>query len=154
MTPTKKPPQMIQPLQSVRSGGGKPQGGHNGFLSVFTAADESRAWSIVMAGSNDVNSGFLNSTGRSSNFKNPRAGWTCAIRVIPCIRPQNGYVHNLMSIRILAAIIILLAPSLSAAQTSPDFSSDEFTTRRTRVMDAIGNQAIALIQGAPDVEGF
>jgi Xaa-Pro aminopeptidase len=35
-----------------------------------------------------------------------------------------------------------------------DFSKDEFAERRTRIMDAIGNNAIALIQGASGLPGF
>lgn len=35
-----------------------------------------------------------------------------------------------------------------------DFSKEEFTERRTRILDAIGNNAIALIQGASGLPGF
>ncbi len=35
-----------------------------------------------------------------------------------------------------------------------DFSPEEFKSRRDRIFDEIGDQAIALIQGAPSVQGF
>lgn len=59
-----------------------------------------------------------------------------------------------MSKSVLAAIVIALAPCASVAQNTLDFSPEEFAERRTRVMDTIGDQAIAVIQGAPDVDGF
>ena len=35
-----------------------------------------------------------------------------------------------------------------------DFPVEEFAARRGKVMDAIGTQAIAIVQGAPGVDGF
>lgn len=59
-----------------------------------------------------------------------------------------------MSRRLLASILLLLVPCVSTAQNALDFSPEEFSARRARVMESIGNQAIAVIQGAPDVDGF
>ena len=67
-----------------------------------------------------------------------------------------------MSMRILAALFLLTvagpaaAPTVAPAyaQPAPDFTAAEFAARRARVMDAMGNQAIAVIQGAADVDGF
>ncbi|MAJ52126.1 MAG: hypothetical protein CMB82_11030 [Flammeovirgaceae bacterium] len=46
----------------------------------------------------------------------------------------------------------LLAQEKHYYQT--DFSTSEFETRRSKIFDKIGNNAIALIQGAPSVAGF
>ena len=58
----------------------------------------------------------------------------------------------------LAACLLLIAPTASYAQAShgyqTDFSRDELTARRTQVLDAIGPQGIAIIQGAAGVPGF
>jgi Xaa-Pro aminopeptidase len=46
---------------------------------------------------------------------------------------------------------------LSAQERPPfqdDFPAAEFVQRRAKVMDAIGNEAIAIVQGAPGVDGF
>ncbi|MDP1571029.1 MAG: Xaa-Pro peptidase family protein [Vicinamibacterales bacterium] len=57
-------------------------------------------------------------------------------------------------------LLTLAAGSLVVvgAQDRPPFQSDfpaeEFTARRGRVMDAIGSQALAIVQGAPGVDGF
>ena len=57
---------------------------------------------------------------------------------------------------LVALTLGLLAPL--AAQDRPPFQSDfpaeEFVQRRARVMDAIGPEAIAIVQGAPGVDGF
>lgn len=60
----------------------------------------------------------------------------------------------------LALLITLAAAQLAPlhAQDAPPFQTDfpagEFVQRRARVMDAIGGNAIALVQGAPGVDGF
>lgn len=60
--------------------------------------------------------------------------------------------------RRLAACLLLLAPAAGAAQTSagyqPDFSREELTARRARVLDAIGPRGIAVVPGASGVPGF
>lgn len=60
--------------------------------------------------------------------------------------------------RIFNLLFILCFPILLAGQEAYDYQSDftkkEFAQRRDRVYDAIGEQAFALIQGAPDVPGF
>jgi Xaa-Pro aminopeptidase len=53
---------------------------------------------------------------------------------------------------VLAATVLLR--SQGAAPFQSDFPVDEFAARRGKVMDAIGNQAIAIVQGAPGVDGF
>ena len=54
--------------------------------------------------------------------------------------------------RILAAM-----PSdakAAALVQAKDFTKEEFAARRNALYDAIGNNAFALIHGAPDVDGF
>jgi Xaa-Pro aminopeptidase len=63
----------------------------------------------------------------------------------------------------LAAVVAMLAPlfgtpSPASAQSRPwyqsDFTATEFGERRARVFDAIGSQAIAIVQGASGLPGF
>jgi len=60
----------------------------------------------------------------------------------------------------LAVLIALTIGSLNVlvAQDRPPFQDDfpatEFVQRRAKVMDAIGAEAIAIVQGAPGVDGF
>ncbi len=58
----------------------------------------------------------------------------------------------------LAACLLTLTPATAAAQDrhyyQQDFSADELKSRRTAIYDAIGNQAIAIVQGARGVPGF
>jgi Xaa-Pro aminopeptidase len=60
--------------------------------------------------------------------------------------------------RILPIVVfVAAAAALSAQSPSPfqtDFPVDELQQRRGKVMDAIGSQAIAIVQGAPGVDGF
>lgn len=60
--------------------------------------------------------------------------------------------------RLLAIPCLLLAVGSSAAQEShryqTDFAREELAQRRSRVLDAIGSDAIALIQGASGIPGF
>ncbi len=55
-------------------------------------------------------------------------------------------------------LILLFLVSLATAQDNHhyqiDFSKEEFAQRRTRIFDALGNNAIALIQGASGLPGF
>lgn len=51
----------------------------------------------------------------------------------------------------MVRILLLLLASLAAAA---DFPPDEFTARRARIFEGIGNRAIALVQGAALPEGF
>jgi Xaa-Pro aminopeptidase len=55
-------------------------------------------------------------------------------------------------ILVLASAALLHGQGVAPFQT--DFPVDELTERRNRVMDAIGNQAVAIVQGAPGVDGF
>ncbi len=57
----------------------------------------------------------------------------------------------------LVAILLASTGPLCGQGVAPfqtDFPADEFVARRAQVFDAIGPQAIALIQGAPGVDGF
>jgi Xaa-Pro aminopeptidase len=55
-------------------------------------------------------------------------------------------------------LITLFCIGSSSAQDNhhyqTDFSKEEFAQRRVKIMDAIGNQAVALIQGASGLPGF
>jgi len=58
----------------------------------------------------------------------------------------------------LISFLLLLAPTLGDAQEAhnyqTDFSREELAARRTRILDAIGPQSIAIIQGASGIPGF
>jgi Xaa-Pro aminopeptidase len=62
-----------------------------------------------------------------------------------------------MNHRLLFCLLVT-APLLAFTQEKhyyqSDFTMEEFAARRTRVYDAIGNQAIAVIQGARGLAGF
>ncbi len=53
---------------------------------------------------------------------------------------------------LLASAVLLQGQGVAPFQD--DFSAEEFVARRNRVLDAIGPQAIALVQGASGVDGF
>ncbi len=53
---------------------------------------------------------------------------------------------------VLASAVLLQGQGVAPFQD--DFPAEEFVARRTRVLDAIGPQAIALVQGAAGVDGF
>jgi len=59
---------------------------------------------------------------------------------------------SLLVVLVLASAVLLRGQGVAPFQT--DFPADEFIERRGKVMDAIGNQAIAIVQGAPGVDGF
>ncbi len=56
------------------------------------------------------------------------------------------------------AMIWLLMPVLTLAQDDfwfqSDFSPEEFTHRRGKILEEIGSEAVALLQGAPAPHGF
>ena len=57
----------------------------------------------------------------------------------------------------LLFLLVLPAPGVMAQLTphhQTDFPAAEFVERRARVFDAIGDNAIVLLQGAPNVQGF
>lgn len=57
----------------------------------------------------------------------------------------------------LVMLVITCAAVLRGQGVAPyqtDFPVEEFAARRGKVMDAIGTQAIAIVQGAPGVDGF
>jgi Xaa-Pro aminopeptidase len=57
-----------------------------------------------------------------------------------------------------AAVVALLAASSTAQEGfslfTTDFPAEEFSTRRARVYDAVGDNALALLQGAPSPVGY
>ncbi len=63
-----------------------------------------------------------------------------------------------MPARSSLVLALLLAAPLALAQDAPLFTSDfppeEFAARRAKVYDAIGKEAVALVQGAPAPEGY
>jgi Xaa-Pro aminopeptidase len=67
---------------------------------------------------------------------------------------------RLLPSRRLAACLFLIAPALAAGDAQAphgyqaDFSREEFAARRARVLDAIGAQGIAIVQGATGGPGF
>lgn len=61
--------------------------------------------------------------------------------------------------RTAALLAVVLAPAAllrgqGVAPFQTDFPVEEFAARRAKVFDAIGPQALALLQGAPGVDGF
>jgi len=58
--------------------------------------------------------------------------------------------------RLLSGLLLMAASLLpqEAPLFTRDFSPGEFATRRGRVYDAIGGQAIAVLQGAPSPDGY
>lgn len=63
-----------------------------------------------------------------------------------------------MPARSSLVLALLLAAPFALAQDAPLFTSDfppeEFAARRAKVYDAIGKEAVALVQGAPAPEGY
>jgi len=60
-----------------------------------------------------------------------------------------------MKIKYLIWIILLIIPTVSIAQEYQSFfPAEEFQARWKKVFDKIGNDAIAIVQGAPDPGGF
>ncbi len=56
---------------------------------------------------------------------------------------------------ILFALLLVISISLTAQNLyQTDFPPEEFKARRDQVFEEIGDQAIALIQGSPSVQGF
>ncbi|MEX0602690.1 MAG: aminopeptidase P N-terminal domain-containing protein, partial [Bacteroidota bacterium] len=60
--------------------------------------------------------------------------------------------------RILATLVLVVTALPLCAQDVPLFTSDfppeEFGQRRAKVYDAIGQESVALIQGAPSPAGY
>lgn len=56
------------------------------------------------------------------------------------------------------AVIVLIYPALSFGESAPpyqtDFPPEEFQARWKTVFDRIGNEAVAIVQGAPKANGF
>ncbi|MFT7034956.1 MAG: Xaa-Pro aminopeptidase [Cyclobacteriaceae bacterium] len=65
---------------------------------------------------------------------------------------------EMKQIKVYLAILILIASASAFAQENgyfqTDFSVDEFAVRRAKIYDKIGNNAVALIQGAAGVTDF
>lgn len=60
--------------------------------------------------------------------------------------------------RVIPILLVVASAALlrgqGAAPFQTDFPAEEFVERRGKVMDAIGNEAIAIVPGAPGVDGF
>ena len=55
----------------------------------------------------------------------------------------------------VAAVLLALTPSLAAAQYyQTDFQPEEFRARHAKVLEQIGTNAVAVVQGIPQTEGF
>ena len=61
---------------------------------------------------------------------------------------------RLISITSLFLLLVHHSVSQDKHHYQTDFSKEEFTQRRVKIMDAIGNNAIALVQGASGLPGF
>lgn len=73
-----------------------------------------------------------------------------------CAHPQRTEraMHAVIAGLLVATVF---APLLSAQEThrhQVDFPPEEFAERRDRVFAAIGDEALALLQGAPNIRGF
>lgn len=55
---------------------------------------------------------------------------------------------------LIAAVMLLIAQGASAQYYQTDFSPEEFRARWEELFDAIGEDAVALLQGAPSTRGF
>lgn len=62
------------------------------------------------------------------------------------------FLFKYFSLLLLLIYVQLFAQNISQYQT--DFPPEEFTERRAKVFEIIGDNAIAIIQGAPAVDGF
>jgi Xaa-Pro aminopeptidase len=67
------------------------------------------------------------------------------------LRPLVSRTAGIISV-VLASAVLLHGQGVAPFQD--DFPVDEFVARRTKVFDAIGPAAVALLQGAPGVDGF
>jgi Xaa-Pro aminopeptidase len=59
-----------------------------------------------------------------------------------------------LAIALAAALPSALAPAQEAPLFTKDFPAEEFAARRAKLMDAIGRDAVALVQGAPSPPGY
>jgi Xaa-Pro aminopeptidase len=79
---------------------------------------------------------------------------TRAERDVTSIRPTRPGPSSLFR-RALVATAVLAAPCLASAQHyQTDFPPEEFKARWAKVFDAIGGDAVAVVQGAPLTNGF
>lgn len=68
-------------------------------------------------------------------------------------------VFIMIRLRLLVTLVLMLVPVPVFAQEgvplfTPDFPPEEFAARRAKVYDAIGENGIALVQGAPSPSGY
>jgi len=72
----------------------------------------------------------------------------------PCANrsPRGAARFTLLVTLVLASVVLLRGQGVAPFQS--DFPVEEFVQRRARVLDAIGAEAIAIVQGAPGVDGF
>lgn len=71
---------------------------------------------------------------------------------------KTNRLNHCRSLILPFLLIFITGPSIILGQDTyafqSDFSTEEFSIRRDKVYDAIGQNAWAIIQGAPDVKGF
>ena len=73
------------------------------------------------------------------------------------VKPTKTNIMFLKKLSYLLLFALFFNPLVQAQEKhyfQTDFSIEEFETRRTKIFDEIGNNAIALIQSAPSVAGF
>jgi Xaa-Pro aminopeptidase len=61
---------------------------------------------------------------------------------------------RLSCLLVLVCVLPLLSPAQGTSLYQTDFTIEEFKARRAKVFDAIGGNSMAIIQGAPSVNGF
>ncbi|MGE3191237.1 MAG: aminopeptidase P N-terminal domain-containing protein [Vicinamibacterales bacterium] len=61
---------------------------------------------------------------------------------------------TLLATLALASVAVLHGQDTPPPPYQTDFPLEEFAARRGKVMDAIGDNAVAIVQGAPGVDGF
>src|SRR5918999_4019806 len=58
------------------------------------------------------------------------------------------------SVSLVAGAVTVLLTTLSAQYYQTDFPAEEFRARHARIFDQIGANAVAVLQGMPQTEGF
>ena len=55
---------------------------------------------------------------------------------------------------LVVGLVLCLSTALSAQYYQTDFPADEFRARHARVFEQIGTNAVAVVQGMPQTEGY
>ena len=73
-------------------------------------------------------------------------------------RQPQGPMRSLSRVSLLILIVALGLPARAVGQTEPwyqsDFPPEEFKARWTKILDRIGENAVALVQGVAMTNGF